>query len=381
VRRAWLVVALIIGACSFGPGHAAPPDPVGTDTSPGALLAAFDRLAPPSDRAPYLTASGPLVAAGDLSLPTGFAADKLLPDDGVAHPTAIAIAPDGRLVVASENGFVTSYDVSGSTARDERRVGEGFKLPLGLLYVGEVLYVSDNGTVWRVRGSERTAIVQGIPTFEHSTDALALGPDGLIYLGVGATCNACSEKDPRNATIVRFATDGSALQVVARGLRNPYGVAFNTGDGSLWATDNGRDDLGADVPDELNLIQMGKHYGFPDCYGIGRGSNCDGTTAATLELDANSSSDGLVFYTGSSFPQEYRQNAFVAQWGSFRRTRGKKVVRIVLVKRAGQYEARSVDFATGFDAPLALAVGPADGALYVADHGRGTIYRIRWTGS
>ena len=99
-----------------------------------------------------------------------------------------------------------------------------------------------------------------------------------------------------------------------------------------------------------------------------------------LELDANSSSDGLAFYSGTNFPAEYRQNAFVAQWGSFRRTRGQKVVRIVLVKRAGAYAARSVDFATGFDAPLALAVGPADGALYVADHGRGTIYRIRWTG-
>ena len=381
MRRAWLVILLAVGACSFGPGHAAPPDPVGTGTSPDVLIAAFDQLLPPSDRAPYLTAPGSLVASGDLSLPAGFAAEKLLPDDGVGHPTALAFAPDGRLAVASENGFVTSYDVSGPTARDEQRVGDGFKLPLGLLYVGDVLYVSDNGTVWRIRGSERAAIVQGIPTFEHSTDALALGPDGKIYLGVGATCNACTDKDTRNATILRFATDGSGVEVVARGLRNPYGVAFNPGDGSLWATDNGRDDLGADVPDELNLIQPGKNYGFPDCYGIGRGSSCDGTTAATLELDANSSSDGLVFYNGSSFPQQYRQNAFVAQWGSFRRTRGRKVVRVVLVKHAGRYEARSVDFATGFDAPLAVAVGPVDGALYVADHGRGTIYRIRWTGA
>jgi glucose/arabinose dehydrogenase len=247
--------------------------------------------------------------------------------------------------------------------------------------VDGALYVSDNGTVWRVEGNARTAVVRGIPTFEHSTDALVLGPDGRIYLGVGSTCNACREGDQRNATIVRFAPDGSGLEIFASGLRNPYGVAFNPADGSLWATDNGRDDFGADVPDELNLVQRGKSYGYPDCYGKSRGSNCDGTTAPVLELDANSSSDGLVFYDGASFPEEYRQNAFVAQWGSFRRTHGRKVVRIVLVKREGRYDARSIDFATGFDAPLALAVGPADGALYVADYGRGTIYRIRWAGA
>jgi glucose/arabinose dehydrogenase len=381
MRHGWLVVVIVLSACVIGPGHASPPDLVGTDTSPDVLLAAFDRLAAPDDRAPYLTATATLIASGDVSVPRGFTAERLLPEDAIRHPTALAFAPSGRLVVATEGGGVTSYDVSGPVARDEREVASGFKLPLGLLYVGDALYVSDNGTVWRLAGGARTAVVSGIPTFEHSTDALALGPDGRIYLGVGSTCNACREADARNATIVSFAPDGSGLSIVARGLRNAYGIAFNRSDGSLWATDNGRDDLGADVPDELNLVQSGKNYGYPDCYGKSRGSNCDGTTAPLLELDANSSSDGIVFYDGTSFPQEYRENVFIAQWGSFRRTRGRKVVRVVLVKREGRYDARSIDFATGFDAPLALAVGPADGALYVADHGRGTIYRIRWTGS
>lgn len=380
MRVVWLVIVTVVAACTFGPGHAAAPDPVGTDTSPPVLLDAFDRLAPPADHAPYLTAAGSLVAGEEISLPAGFSAERLLPEDALRHPTALAFAPDGRLTIASDTGFVTSFDVSGIAARDERRIGDGFKLPLGLLYVGDALYVSDNGSVWRIVGAARTPIVKGIPTGEHSTDALALGPDGKIYLGVGSQFNAAREADPRNASIVRFAPDGSGLEVFARGLRNPYGVTFNPTDGTLWATDNGRDDLGTEVPDELDLVQQGKHYGYPDCYGKSRGSNCDGTTAPVLELDANSSSDGIVFYTGSTFPSEYRQNAFVAQWGSFRRTRGRKVIRIVLVKHDGRYDARAVDFATGFDAPLALAVGPSDGALYVADHGRGTIYRIRWTG-
>lgn len=379
MRRA-LAAVLVSSACVFGPGTALPPDPVGTDTSDAALLAVFDALPAPADRPPYLTATADLVASGDLRVPRGFAVERLLPEGGIQHPTSLAFAPDGRLAVASQDGFVTSFDVGGETARDERRLLGDLKLPLGLVYLGDTLYVSDNGTVWRVRGSERTAIVSGIPTFEHSTDGMALGPDGRIYLGVGTTCNACRERDPRNGTIVRFAPDGSGFEIFARGFRNPYDLAFHPADGSLWATDNGRDDLGTEVPDELDLVQQGKDYGFPDCYGRGRGSSCDGTVASVLELESNSSADGLAFYTGASFPAEYRQNAFIAEWGSFRRTRGRKVVRVVLVKREGRYAARAEDFATGFDAPLDLVVGPRDGALYVADHGRGTIYRIRWRG-
>ena len=376
--RRLLSLVIVLSACVFGPGVAAPPDPVGTDTSPQALVAAYESLPPPDERPPYLAAPGDLVPSGDLMVPRGFVAERLLPEGGITHPVSLAFAPDGRLAVASQDGFVTSFDVSAEAARDERRIADGLKLPLGLLFVGEVLYVSDNGTVWRIRGTERTAIVRGIPTFEHSTDGMALGPDAKIYLGVGSTCNACREKDDRNATVVRFGLDGSGFEIVARGFRNPYDLAFHPADGSLWATDNGRDDLGAEVPDELDLVQQGKHYGYPDCYGKGRGSNCDGTVAPVVELEANSSSDGLAFYAGTTFPAEYRNNAFVAQWGSFRRTRGRKVVRIVLVKREGRYAGRAVDFATGFDAPLDVVVGPRDGALYVADHGRGTVYRIRW---
>ncbi len=379
MRRA-LVTLLIVSACAFGPGIAAAPDPVGSDTSPAEVQAAYDALPPPAERPPFLAASGDRVPSGDLMVPRGFIAERLTSEGAIPHPTSLAFAADGRLVVASQDGFVTSLEVSGAAARDERRVATDFTLPLGLLYVGDALYVSDSGTVWRLARGERTAIVRGIPTFEHATDGMALGPDGRIYLGVGSTCNACHEKDPRNGTIVRFRPDGSEFEIFARGFRNPYDVAFHPADGSLWATDNGRDDLGVEVPDELDLVQQGKHYGWPDCYGKGRGSNCDGTVGAVIELESNSSSNGIAFYTGASFPTEYRQNAFIAQWGSFRRTRGRKLVRVVLVKREGRYAARALDFATGFDAPLDVVVGPRDGALYIADHGRGTIYRIRWGG-
>lgn len=385
--RAPLLGGALLASCVFGPGTAVPPDAVGTETSEAVLLAAYDALPPPGDRPPYLAAHSELVASGDLMVPRGFVAERLLPPQAIAHPTSLAFGPDGRLYVAQQEGTVVSVDVRGAAATDVREVARGFRVPLGILWIGDALYVSDDGTVWRLRldvrqgvlrGDSREAIVRGIPTGQHQTDGMALGSDGFVYLGVGSTCNACAERDPRNGSIVRFRPEGGAVEVFAGGFRNPYDLAFHPRDGSLWATDNGRDDLGAEPPDELNLVQQGRRYGWPDCYGRGRGSRCDGTVAAVLELESNSSSNGLAFYTGTSFPAEYRDNIFVAQWGSFRRTRGMKLVRVVAVKRDGRYAARAVDFATGVDAPLDVVVGPHDGALYVADHGRGTLYRIRW---
>ena len=403
LRHAFMLLALVSSACVFGPGETVAPDAVGSDTSPAEVIAVFDRLPEPSDRPPFPTPQVELVRSGDLMVPPGFIAERLLRDGALEHPTSLSFAPDGSLTVALQGGAVASVD---ARTGETRELARGFKLPLGILWALGSLYVSDDGTVWRLRDGSRTAIVTGIPTLQHQTDGLALGPDGRIYLGVGATCNACNEKDPRSASIVRFSPEGGQVEVFARGFRNPYDLAFNPADGSLWATDNGRDDLGTQVPDELNLVQQGKHYGWPDCSGRGRGSNCSGTVRAVLELEANSSSDGLAFYDFPSrrpqegagghdfpsrpapegargptgFPAEYRGNAFIAQWGSFRRTRGRQLVRVVLVKREGRYAARETVFATGFDAPLDVVVGPADGALYVADHGRGTIYRIRWQG-
>lgn len=380
MRRAFasIGIALVAAGCALlGPGTPSAPDPVGSDTSADALLAEFASLPAPSDRSPFLTPVPPLVASADLMVPPGFVAERLLPPDALPRATSLAFRRDGVLAVSSERGILWTVDLA---TREVRELARGFTVPLGVLWVDDALYVSDNGTVWRLAGGERSAVVRGVPVGQHQTDGVALGPDGRIYLSVGSTCNACRERDPRSGSIVRFPRAGGEVEVFAGGFRNPYDLAFHPRDGSLWVTDNGRDDLGAAVPDELNLVQQGKRYGWPECYGTGRGAECSGTVQPLVELDANSSSNGIAFYTGTSFPERFRDNIFIAQWGSFRRTRGRKVVRVVAVKRAGRYEARAVDFATGFDAPLDLAVGPADGALYVVDHGTGALYRIRWQG-
>ncbi len=208
---------------------------------------------------------------------------------------------------------------------------------------------------------------------------MAFGPDGKLYLGVGSTCDACVERDPRSATIMRFNADGSEGEVFARGLRNVYDLAFQPADGTLWGADNGRDDLGTAAPEELNRIVEGADYGWPDCYDTGKGANCQGTVPPVAELEPRSSADGLIFYAGRQFPAEYANNLFVALYGAHSRQTGMKVQRVVLSRSGPGYAAQVSDFATGFDRPLDVVVA-ADGALLVADFGRGKIYELRWLG-
>ena len=187
-------------------------------------------------------------------------------------------------------------------------------------------------------------------------------PDGRVYLGEGSPCNACAPR-AREASILSFRADGSDVKIVATGLRNPFGLAFDP-TGALWATDNGRDDLGDAVPDELNRILPGKRYGYPTCYGIRRGSGCAGTQPAIAELESHSSADGLAFGPDGA--------AYVALWGTyFGNKHGRYVVRVDLSNRT----PKVTRFATGFDHPLAVLFAK-DGAMLVADWGTGIVWRI-----
>jgi glucose/arabinose dehydrogenase len=191
----------------------------------------------------------------------------------VAGPTSLAFGPDQRLYASTENGLIYAVaDLDDDQRGDAiRQFASGFSLPLGLLWIGNELYVSDQGRVVALRddngdgaADNERVVVSGLPSDGlHSNDGLALGEDGFIYMGQGSTCDHCVERDPRSGAILRFRRDGSGLAVYARGLRNPYDLAFNDA-GDLFATDNGRDDLGRDEPgEELNLIRRGQQSGQP----------------------------------------------------------------------------------------------------------------------
>ena len=214
----------------------------------------------------------------------------------------------------------------------------------------------------------------------HENNGPAIGSDGKLYVPIGSSCDACGEEDVRSASVTRFDLDGSNQEVYARGLRNVYQLAFHPEDGTLWAADNGRDDQGYAVPEELNLVVEGGAYAYPDCWGTNGGRWCEGTIPLVAELTLRSSADGLVFYTGNQFPSDYTNNIFITLWGAGDGSTGKNVVRIVLTKVEDRYTARVSNFATGFKHPLSIIVVP-DGSLLIGDHGAGTVLRVSYTGS
>jgi putative membrane-bound dehydrogenase-like protein len=323
-------------------------------------------------------------------LPPGF---SLTVYGDMPGPTSLAFGPDGRLYVASTNQVVYALaDRDGDRRAEERKVFvRGVPIPLGLLWVEDRLYISYNvdgdGRVAYVRdtdgnkvGEALTPVVTGLPASgRHQNDGMALGTDGYIYLGMGSTCDACREPDFRSAAILRFKPDGSRLSVFATGLRNPYDVAFNLA-GDLFATDNGRDDLGEAAPfEELNHIVEDSDYGYPNCWTGNTETRCTDKRAAAATFEARSSANGLTFYDGANFPTQYRDNAFVAVLGSYvypALRRG--VVRVSLTQSGDAYSGTTEWFLIleeGEGRPLDVTIGP-DGGLYVADYEMGLIYRI-----
>jgi glucose/arabinose dehydrogenase len=217
----------------------------------------------------------------------------------------------------------------------------------------------------------------------------------MLYLTIGSACNACVEKNPEHATVLRLAPDGSRREVFAKGLRNVLGLDWDPRTGALYGMDNGSDERGDDVPpEELNRIEAGKDYGWPHCFAervpdpvLKRAGGCDATEKSLLGYTAHAAPIGFVFYEGGQFPPEYRGDAFVTFRGSWNRSRpsGYAIARVRF--EAGEPKAIE-EFVTGFLAPdgksqfarLAGLAVAKDGALLAADDENGVIYRIGFDG-
>ena len=321
-----------------------------------------------------------------VSVPAGFRVETFA--RGLAHPTAMAYGPDGRIYVTQDGGTLVAIRRG---TRSPQVLVRGLRTPLGLAWSGSKLFVSEQGRLERfeLRGGRlegRRVLVRGLPFGRHQQDNVVVGSNGRLYWGNGSTCDVCRERDRRSATVLSLRKDGSDLRVVARGLRNPYGLAFQPGTGRLYATVNGQDEIGTPSDPEpaemLVVVRRGAFYGWPRCWPNARtlhlSGSCRGVAAPAAYLEPHSSADGLAFYTGHSFPRSYRGNVFVAEWGEYLSNRfGRRVVRVQLAPNG---RARRVSaFASGFGHPLALLVDPG-GGLLVADWGRGVVYRIQARG-
>jgi glucose/arabinose dehydrogenase len=344
----------------------------------------------------------------NLQSPEGFRITEFAKVDA---PRMLVFSPGGTLVVSdAASGEVIALPDPSHNGKAARNVTvlEGLNEPHGLAFHEGKLYVAENDKVRRwdwddanLKATDPRKLADLPAGGGHSTRSIVIH-NGKMYVSAGSTCNVCFEKDPRRAAVTEYNLDGTGQRIFATGLRNAVGVAVNPRTKTVWATVNGRDMLGDDLPPEVivDLGQNGGDFGWPYCYGnqvpdrefVKPGDDrCKKTVPPKVEMQAHSAPLGLTFYEGKMFPEEYRGNIFVAFHGSWNRSAptGYKVVRVKLDAQ-GQPIGGAEDFLTGWLQPAAnghkakwmgrpagVAVGP-DGSLYVSDDGAGEIYRVTW---
>jgi len=336
----------------------------------------------------------------EISLPPGFKID--LYADDVPGARSMTLGPDGVVFVGTRGDRVYAVsDTDGDHRADNVRViAEGLHMPNGVAFRDGSLYVGEVGRVIRYDGiaerledpPEPVVVNDSLPENEHhGWKFIAFGPDGLLYVPVGAPCNICEPEDPY-ASILRMKPDGSSLEIFARGVRNTVGFDWNPENGELWFTDNGRDWLGDDMPpDELNRATgPGMHFGYPYFHGgdirdpeYGEGRSPGDYMYPEMRLGPHVASLGMRFYDGDMFPDEYRGNIFIAEHGSWNRS-VPIGYRVTLVRldggKAVSYEVFAEGWKekmNGWGRPVDVLVMP-DGSLLVSDDRKGVIYRISY---
>jgi glucose/arabinose dehydrogenase len=338
-----------------------------------------------------------VLALDDIKLPPGFFIEEYA---DVPNARSLALGDRGTLFVANRKGrsvYAVVANDDGTTRTIE--LSTEMNAPNGIAFHNGDLYVAEIERVSRYTDIEND--LENIPDAEvldielpserhHGWRYIGFGPDNKLYISIGAPCNVCDDKG--FAQIIRMNADGSEREVFASGIRNSVGFTWHPESEELWFTDNGRDMLGDDIPpDELNRApRQGLHFGFPYCHGseildrkFGDGKRCADYTPPAQKLGPHVAALGVKFYTGRMFPAEYQGQIFIAEHGSWNRS--KKIgYRITLVRldngRAVSYEP----FAEGWLQNQSVTGRPVDlivlddGSMLVSDDLSGKIYRITY---
>ena len=344
-----------------------------------------------------------------LKVPQGFEVGTFA--TGLKNARVLAVAPSGDVYVSrrDQGDVLLLKDSDGDGKADgppitvaNRAGAHGLALHDGKLYLITVkeIFVADIRSDGRL--GELEMILGDLPdSGQHPNRTIAFGPDGMLYISVGSTCNACNESNPENAALLRASPDGKSRIIFASGLRNTIGFDWQPGTGELWGMDHGIDFLGDEIqPEELNRIEMGKQYGWPHIWGKD-GVNPQSTPPGeitkaqwkamsipmVLGYTAHAAPMQMVFYRGAMFPAQFNGDAFVAMRGSWNRQppSGYELVRV----RFKEGQPQSIEpFVSGFLSadgkthtarPMGLAIAK-DGALLMADDANGVIYRISYRG-
>ncbi len=340
-----------------------------------------------------------------ITLPPGFSISLYAAD--VPGARSLTLSEAGTLFVGTRRGSVYALtDADGDQQADQVRViARGLNSPNGVATLDGALYVAELGRVLRYDDIETRLDTPPAPVVVkdgfyvggdglHAWKFIAFGPDGRLYVPVGFPCNVCADSD-QYGILTRMNPDGTDFETIASGIRNTVGFDWHPTTGELWFTDNGRDWMGDDQPpDELNRMpETGLHYGFPYCHGgtipdpdFGARRPCSDFTPPAINLGPHVAALGMRFYTGEMFPDEYMNQIFIAEHGSWNRTTPIGY-QVSLVRLDDQGAALSYEpFATGWlqpggawGRPVDVLVMP-DGALLVSDDLAGVIYRISYTG-
>lgn len=341
----------------------------------------------------------------DIRLPPGFSISIFA--DSVTNARSLALGARGTVFVGNRSGdkvwALVDADKDG-VAEQRFVIAKGLNTPNGVAFHNGALYVAEISKIWRFDDIENNLqtppkpvlVYDQLPTDEHhGWKYIAFGPDGYLYIPVGAPCNVCNdaEKDARYASICRLSPDGK-LEVFASGVRNSVGFDWHPQSGELWFTENGRDMLGDNVPpDELNHApRPGLHFGFPYCHAgtipdpeFGKGHDCTQFTRPDALLAPHTAAIGMKFYTGSAFPAGYKNTIFIAEHGSWNRREpiGYRVTTVQMTDTGAVYKP----FAEGWlkngkawGRPVDVLPMP-DGSLLVSDDFADLVYRISYAKS
>jgi glucose/arabinose dehydrogenase len=400
----------LLGANAFGQvtradsandAPAAAPAPTPAALPPGSPLIGRPespeaaKLAPVS--APPIATSADKLPTAKLKLPPGFSIEVYA--SGMANARSLRAGDKGSVFVGSR--LVGKVYAIRPGSREVKVIATGLHRPNGVAFHNGTLFIAELSQISKIDGIEDhldnpptpTVIYTDLPKDEaHGWKFISIGPDNKLYVPVGQPGNNVLH-DAAHGQIRRMNLDGTGAEVVALGVRNSVGFDWSPTSKQMYFTDNGRDWMSEDVPeDELNrLTKVGEDFGAPYCYQgnisdpeFGWGHSCSDFTPPVALMGAHTASLGMRFYTGAMFPKEYKNAIFVARHGSWNRTK-KLGGDVVVVKLNPDGSVKSVQpFLTGFIADNKYLGRPVDvqplkdGSLLVSDDWNGAVYRVTY---
>ncbi|MGH2613837.1 MAG: PQQ-dependent sugar dehydrogenase [Thermomicrobiales bacterium] len=400
-RRSWLRVVALVALLTVGLVSNVPGQPLPAMAQEDWPLLVVDDAAtvnPELVAAPVGDPREVLPPGQTLNVPPGMTVSVAA--SGLGRPRFMAFDDAGNLLVAAvDEGAILRFPFAEGRLGAREVLMTGLQRPSSVALLmaegAQYLYVAEVHQVTRYTYDPAGAVGDAemvIPNLPiegaHWTRTVAIGPDGMLYLSVGSSCNVCLEAQPVRGAISRANPDGSGFQLFAVGLRNAVGLTFQPESGDLWATVNERDMMGNEIPPDLvTIVREGANYGWPNCVPPDaapqvEGADCAGVTPPTIGIQAHSAPLGLAFLNGEGVPEDYRGDLIVAQHGSWNR-QPPAAPKLLLIDFEDGVPVGARDFATGWQneagerwgRPAGVVLAP-DGSLIVSDDSTGRLYRI-----